>query len=362
MVPSRCSAYVKARKQLSVHEVPNILTIVLKRFQTGKYGKINKCVTFPDLLDMIPFMTGTGDSPPLYMLYAVVVHLDTCNASFSGHYVSYVKDLQGTWFKIDDSEVQAVPFNQVMSEGAYMLFYSRSFPRPPRSYSGKATSIHSPAPVKHTPSKTQMSPGHGQSRQHETSFVPIVSSNVHNDPRAEVSARVTDPAGAYTLKHASRNLLPPRESFKESISMDFSDATSSDWSLFTSSDESSFTTESVSDSFSIADYGDTANLDPISSIFSPFYIPEHPRDSNISRARLSSSKPQTRFFSESRCFISDSAMPIKSSGNVHKGKNSGRVDIPVTESLAPLSNCSMSVRYGSNPKGCFLQTSGGLDP
>jgi ubiquitin carboxyl-terminal hydrolase 36/42 len=29
----RCSAYVKARKQLSVHEVPNILTVVLKRFQ-----------------------------------------------------------------------------------------------------------------------------------------------------------------------------------------------------------------------------------------------------------------------------------------------------------------------------------------
>ncbi|KAG1335232.1 putative Ubiquitin carboxyl-terminal hydrolase 15 [Cocos nucifera] len=31
----RCSAYVKARKQLSIHEVPNILTIVLKRFQVN---------------------------------------------------------------------------------------------------------------------------------------------------------------------------------------------------------------------------------------------------------------------------------------------------------------------------------------
>lgn len=56
------------------------------------------------MLDMIPFMTGT-DIPPLYMLYAVVVHLDTQNASFSGHYVSYVKDLQGNWFRIDDTEV-----------------------------------------------------------------------------------------------------------------------------------------------------------------------------------------------------------------------------------------------------------------
>lgn len=58
---------------------------------------------------MIPFMTGTGDSPPLYMLYGVVVHLDTLNASFSGHYVSYVKDLQGTWFRIDDTEVTYIP-------------------------------------------------------------------------------------------------------------------------------------------------------------------------------------------------------------------------------------------------------------
>ncbi|KAK1280593.1 Ubiquitin carboxyl-terminal hydrolase 15 [Acorus gramineus] len=120
----RCATYVKARKQLSVHEAPNILTIVLKRFQSGKYGKINKCVSFPDMLDMIPFMTGSGDSPPLYMLYAVVVHLDTLNESFSGHYVSYVKDLRGTWFKIDDTEVQPVPMSQVMSEGAYILFYS----------------------------------------------------------------------------------------------------------------------------------------------------------------------------------------------------------------------------------------------
>lgn len=64
------------------------------------------------MLDMIPFMTGTCDVPPLYMLYAVVVHLDTLNASFSGHYVSYVKDLQGNWFRIDDTEVMLLPYLQ----------------------------------------------------------------------------------------------------------------------------------------------------------------------------------------------------------------------------------------------------------
>jgi hypothetical protein len=32
---TRCTAYVRARKQLSIHEAPNILTIVLKRFQVN---------------------------------------------------------------------------------------------------------------------------------------------------------------------------------------------------------------------------------------------------------------------------------------------------------------------------------------
>uniref|UniRef100_A0A6N2NAV1 ubiquitinyl hydrolase 1 n=1 Tax=Salix viminalis TaxID=40686 RepID=A0A6N2NAV1_SALVM len=135
----RCAAYVRARKQLSIHEAPNILTIVLKRFQEGKYGKINKCITFPDMLDMIPFMTGTGDAPPLYMLYAVVVHLDTLNASFSGHYVAYVKDLQGSWFRIDDTEVHPVSMSQVMLEGAYILFYMRSCPRPQKAICEKTS-------------------------------------------------------------------------------------------------------------------------------------------------------------------------------------------------------------------------------
>lgn len=63
------------------------------------------------MLDMIPFMTGTYDVPPLYMLYAVVVHMDTLNASFSGHYVAYVKDLQGNWFRVDDAEVNLFPHN-----------------------------------------------------------------------------------------------------------------------------------------------------------------------------------------------------------------------------------------------------------
>ncbi|CAM6021515.1 unnamed protein product, partial [Sphagnum balticum] len=124
----RCNAYVKADKRLTLHEAPNVLTIALKRFQSGKFGKLNKRVTFPEVLYMGPYMSQKGDEPPVYKLYAVVVHVDMLNASFFGHYICYVKDSQGAWYQIDDSKVKEVEVDKVMSQRAYMLFYSRCSP------------------------------------------------------------------------------------------------------------------------------------------------------------------------------------------------------------------------------------------
>jgi len=72
--------------------------------QSGKFGKLNKPIQFPEILDLAPFMSGTSDLA-IYRLYGVVVHLDTMNAAFSGHYVCYVKNFQSRWFKVDDSVV-----------------------------------------------------------------------------------------------------------------------------------------------------------------------------------------------------------------------------------------------------------------
>lgn len=55
---------------------------------------------------MAPYMSGTKDKSPTYSLYAVVVHLDILNAAFSGHYICYVKNIQGQWFRTDDSKVK----------------------------------------------------------------------------------------------------------------------------------------------------------------------------------------------------------------------------------------------------------------
>ncbi|XP_057504573.1 ubiquitin carboxyl-terminal hydrolase 16-like [Actinidia eriantha] len=129
---SRCKSYEKAKKKLTVLEAPNILTIALKRFQSGKFGKLNKLIQFPEILDLAPYMSRTSDNSPVYRLYGVVVHLDVMNAAFSGHYVCYVKNVQKKWFKIDDSTVKAVELENVLTKRAYMLLYARCSPRAPR--------------------------------------------------------------------------------------------------------------------------------------------------------------------------------------------------------------------------------------
>ncbi|XP_010432837.1 PREDICTED: ubiquitin carboxyl-terminal hydrolase 18-like isoform X2 [Camelina sativa] len=125
----RCSDYVKACKRLTIRLAPNILTIALKRYQGGRYGKLNKRISFPETLDLNPYMSEGGEGSDVYKLYAVIVHLDMLNASFFGHYICYIKDFCGNWYRIDDSEIESVELEDVLSQRAYMLLYSRILAR-----------------------------------------------------------------------------------------------------------------------------------------------------------------------------------------------------------------------------------------
>ncbi|MCD7448247.1 hypothetical protein HAX54_040008 [Datura stramonium] len=131
----RCNDYVKAWKHLRILKAPNILTIALKRFQSGRFGKLNKRVTFPEKIDLCPNMTETGDDDDdIFELYAVIVHVDTLKASYFGHYICYIKNFSGNWYRIDDRKVVNVDIHKVLSEEAYMLLYSRLKARPTSLY------------------------------------------------------------------------------------------------------------------------------------------------------------------------------------------------------------------------------------
>ncbi|KAH7573998.1 hypothetical protein JRO89_XS03G0236600 [Xanthoceras sorbifolium] len=97
---------------------------------SGRFGKLNKRVSFPATLDLSPYMSEEGDGSDVYKLYAVVVHVDMLNASFFGHYICYIQDFRGNWYRIDDCKVTSVEMEEVLSQGAYMLLYSRVSARP----------------------------------------------------------------------------------------------------------------------------------------------------------------------------------------------------------------------------------------
>lgn len=121
----RCNMKVSAQKRFTVHRPPNVATFQFKRFDYNRMfgGKITKHVSYPEKLDLRPYMSDTKGGPVFYRLNAVLVHLGpSCN---SGHYFCYVRNSNGYWYLMDDARVHQVSVNQVLNQQAYVLFYIR---------------------------------------------------------------------------------------------------------------------------------------------------------------------------------------------------------------------------------------------
>lgn len=59
----------------------------------------------------------------IYDLYAVCNHTGNMN---SGHYTAFCRNLRdGQWYSYDDTQVNPITASEVITKGAYMLFYSR---------------------------------------------------------------------------------------------------------------------------------------------------------------------------------------------------------------------------------------------
>ena len=120
----KCRARVRASKRFWIESPPNILTIHLKRFEFGAYGrKIDKHIKFPTVLDLTPYMRAPGRHRYEYNLYAVLVHAG--HSTHSGHYYSFIRAPSGLWHAMDDNHVRQVGENVVLQQRAYMLFYVR---------------------------------------------------------------------------------------------------------------------------------------------------------------------------------------------------------------------------------------------
>lgn len=114
-------ALVGATKRMTLHTLPPVLTLHLKRF-SSPYTKLTRPITFaPELTITNPNNLKSANQ---YALYAVLVHQgQTCS---SGHYYSYVKAANNLWYEMDDSSVRQVSINTVLAQPAYILFYQKT--------------------------------------------------------------------------------------------------------------------------------------------------------------------------------------------------------------------------------------------
>ena len=127
-----CKRKTESLKRISIHRLPEILVLHLKRFRHdgGYYGgsKITKTVTFPVAsdFDLSPFVSDI--QPPAlstkYRLCGFVVHMGSLSG---GHYIAYCRHkTTGQWFCFDDSRV--TPVNDIAvieSAEPYVMFFQK---------------------------------------------------------------------------------------------------------------------------------------------------------------------------------------------------------------------------------------------
>uniref|UniRef100_A0A671W7C3 Ubiquitin carboxyl-terminal hydrolase 48 n=1 Tax=Sparus aurata TaxID=8175 RepID=A0A671W7C3_SPAAU len=101
-----CQSKQNATRRIKLHSLPPTLNLQLMRFvfdrQTGHKKKLNTFISFPEQLDMGPFLE---DQKCVYELSAVLIHRGI--SAYSGHYIAHVKDARtGDWYKFNDEEIE----------------------------------------------------------------------------------------------------------------------------------------------------------------------------------------------------------------------------------------------------------------
>ncbi|XP_068914440.1 ubiquitin carboxyl-terminal hydrolase nonstop [Tenebrio molitor] len=127
---SNCQSYQESTKQLTMKTLPIVISFHLKRFQHMKEmeKKISTIISFPEMLDMTPFMSRSKNESPFpsdnrYSLFAVINHLG--NSINAGHYTAYVRQLQDYWYKCDDHVITRATLKEVLDSEGYLLFYHK---------------------------------------------------------------------------------------------------------------------------------------------------------------------------------------------------------------------------------------------
>jgi hypothetical protein len=117
---SECKEKTERIVQIVLEDVPKLFVIQLKRFKTElnySNGRVEKKKN-SFMVELNPELEIKGKK---FRLFGVVNHFGDID---KGHYTAYVlRESDQVWFKYDDAKVSQVPFKEVNSNAAYLLFY-----------------------------------------------------------------------------------------------------------------------------------------------------------------------------------------------------------------------------------------------
>ena len=109
-------------KQMVFWSFPEILVIALKRF-TNMNRKLNIKVDAPiEDLDLSPYVKGYNKETYKYELYGIGNHIGN---PMGGHYFAYVKGKSGNWYELNDTRVNQISKENIISPKSYVFFYRK---------------------------------------------------------------------------------------------------------------------------------------------------------------------------------------------------------------------------------------------
>ncbi|CAF4822582.1 unnamed protein product, partial [Rotaria sp. Silwood2] len=122
-----CERSTDADRKLDIWKLPKVLIIQLQRFRSDLRTdrKIETFINYPrNNLDLNEFVEGPEKNKGItYELIGVSNH---SGSIFSGHYTTYARnDVNGKWYKFDDSTVEEIDEDKVISQMAYILIYQQ---------------------------------------------------------------------------------------------------------------------------------------------------------------------------------------------------------------------------------------------
>jgi len=118
------------QKRLSFWSLPNVLIIVLKRFEMNARGYVRKIQVPVDVpcnrADFSKYVHGYNPKSYVYDLFGVCNHHG--GSPMGGHYTATIRNANGSWYACNDTLVKEVPMassESIVSNLPYCLFYRK---------------------------------------------------------------------------------------------------------------------------------------------------------------------------------------------------------------------------------------------